>query len=141
MVSSILQALYIYYVSCWFPKRDHFYLLERILHSFLCKKYNLMQKMILMTQHASKVKGHFELCDIIFTPQDFQVASSPFFKSIWSAQRQVTRLVQVVNQGGIWTIGQLGVERWKELLFIIFLSSKKGGLVKENSPLKGFMEF
>jgi hypothetical protein len=39
VVSRILQASHIYYVSCWLPSRAQFHRLEHILHSYLWAKY------------------------------------------------------------------------------------------------------
>lgn len=39
MVSNILQASHIYYVSCWLPSQTQFKNLEQILRFFLWSKY------------------------------------------------------------------------------------------------------
>lgn len=61
----------------------------------------LMWHRILTSQHVGKVRGWFDLCDIISSPQNYQVAISLIFKSIWMAWRHVAKLLRWKMSGNI----------------------------------------
>ena len=54
----------------------------------------LMRNILISTHNVGKVKGQFDLFDIIFSPHKFNVSGSFVFMSIWTAWRRVACLVR-----------------------------------------------
>jgi hypothetical protein len=49
----------------------------------------LMRNILISSQHTNKVKGQFDLCDIISTPHNFHISRSFIFRSIWTTWKRI----------------------------------------------------
>ena len=55
---------------------------------------NFIETRLLSSQHSVRIRGSFDLCDIISSPHSFHVARYFMFKRIWGAWKKVGGLVQ-----------------------------------------------
>jgi hypothetical protein len=76
----------------------------------------LMWHRLISAQHVGRVKGQFDLCDIISTPHNFHISGSFIFRSIWTAWRRVAGLVHWKWSGSRsgWDLARRPIWSWKQ---------------------------
>jgi hypothetical protein len=73
-----------------------------------------MWNKLISFDHVSRVKGQFDLCDIMSTPHNFHISGSLIFKSIWVALRRVADLARWKWSGStsVWDLTKSLIWSW-----------------------------